>query len=159
MTDEVVPDGGSAPRSQAGSGARAVVQRLDEAECLRLLGMMRLGRLVYGSRFGPMALPVEYRLHQGSIVFRTASGTFTAEDLHTGIADADYEVAFEVDEVNVETREGWIVLVRGPAHNLDTEAERASVAEAGVEPWVEGEPEHFIRVHPERMWGQRSHRA
>ena len=36
------------------------LDRLDEAECLRLLGIRGLGRLVYNSRYGPMALPVEY---------------------------------------------------------------------------------------------------
>jgi plasmid stability protein len=47
------------------------------------------------------------------------------------------------------------VLVRGAAHHLDTEAERASILSAGVEPWIEGEPEHAIRINPTRIWGHR----
>jgi hypothetical protein len=51
-----------------------------------------------------MALPVEYKLHEGSIVFRTAQDTFTDEDLRTGIAHAEYHVAFEVDQIDLEAR-------------------------------------------------------
>jgi nitroimidazol reductase NimA-like FMN-containing flavoprotein (pyridoxamine 5'-phosphate oxidase superfamily) len=120
-----------------------------------LLGAERLGRLVYSSRYGPMALPVEYRVHEGSIVFRTAEDTFTDEDLRTGIAHAEYDVAFEIDQIDLETRQGWTVLVRGSAHHVDTDAERASIISAGVEPWIEGEPEHVIRINPARLWGHR----
>ena len=83
-----------------------------------------------------MALPVEYKLYQGSIVFRAAGDTFTDEDLRTGIAHAEYRVAFEIDRIDLEAREGWTVLVRGAAHRVDTEAERASIMNAGVQPWI-----------------------
>ena len=83
-----------------------------------------------------MALPVEYKLYQGSIVFRAAGDTFTDEDLRTGIAHAEYRVAFEIDRIDLEAREGWTVLVRGAAHHVDTEAERASIMNAGVQPWI-----------------------
>jgi nitroimidazol reductase NimA-like FMN-containing flavoprotein (pyridoxamine 5'-phosphate oxidase superfamily) len=142
------------PVSPAGS-ARRVVERLDEAECLRLLGIRGLGRLVYNSRYGPMALPVEYAMHEGSVVFRTTQDTFTDEDLRTGIAHAEYHVALEVDQIDLAAREGWTVLVRGAAHHLDTEAERASILSTGVEPWTEGEPEHAIRINPASIWGHR----
>jgi nitroimidazol reductase NimA-like FMN-containing flavoprotein (pyridoxamine 5'-phosphate oxidase superfamily) len=136
-----------------------VVQRLDEAECLRLLGPGGLGRLVYNSRYGPMALPVDYKMHEGSVAFRTIQDTFTDEDLRTGIADAEYDVALEVDQIDLAAREGWTVLLRGAAHHVETEAERASLMNAGVEPWIEGEPEHFIRIAPTRIWGHRIHRT
>jgi nitroimidazol reductase NimA-like FMN-containing flavoprotein (pyridoxamine 5'-phosphate oxidase superfamily) len=154
MQDGRISSGDPASSSPAGS-ARRVVQRLDEAECLRLLGIRGLGRLVYNSRYGPMALPVEYAVHEGSIVFRTTQDTFTDEDLRTGIAHAEYHVALEVDQIDLATREGWTVLIRGAAHHLDTEAERASILSTGVEPWIEGEPEHAIRINPTRIWGHR----
>jgi hypothetical protein len=55
------------PRS--GASARSVVERLDEAECMELLSTTRIGRLIYNSRYGPVALPSEYKIHEGSIVF------------------------------------------------------------------------------------------
>jgi nitroimidazol reductase NimA-like FMN-containing flavoprotein (pyridoxamine 5'-phosphate oxidase superfamily) len=136
-----------------------VVERLDEAECMELLGAGRIGRLIYSSRYGPVALPSEYKIHEGSIIFRTYRTTFTEEDLRTGIAHAEYEVAFEADQTDPDAREGWLVLVLGSAHHIDTEAERASIADVGLKSWVEGEPEHFIRVDPIRVSGQRIRQA
>ena len=122
---------------------------------MELLSTARIGRLIYNSRYGPVALPSEYKIHDGSIVFRTYLLTFTEEDLRTGIAHADYQVVMEVDQVDPDAREAWVVLVRGTAHHLDTEAERASIGDIGLESWVEGEPEHFIRVVPVSIAGQR----
>jgi nitroimidazol reductase NimA-like FMN-containing flavoprotein (pyridoxamine 5'-phosphate oxidase superfamily) len=158
MPDDPISSGGSTSSSPAGS-ARRVVERLDEAECLELLGTEGLGRLVYNSRYGPTALPVEYKVYEGSIVFRTAQDTFTDEDLRTGIAHAEYHVALEIDQIDLAAREGWTVLVRGAAHHVDTEAERASIVDTGVEPWIEGEPEHFVRINPTRIWGHRIRRV
>jgi len=150
--------GGSAPPG-SGAGPRSVVERLDEAECMELLGAGRIGRLIYSSRYGPVALPSEYKIHEGSIVFRTYRTTFTEEDLRTGIAYAEYKVAVEIDQSDPETRLGWVVLVQGAAHHIDTEAERAEIAHLGLESWVEGEPEHFIRVNLDQISGQRIRQA
>ena len=37
-----------------------MVVRLDEAACLELLGTGTIGRLIYNSRYGPVAVPSEY---------------------------------------------------------------------------------------------------
>jgi len=103
----------------------------------------------------PVALPSEYKIHEGSIVFRTYRVTFTEDDLRTGIAHAEYQVVVAVDHIDPDARVGWVVLVRGTAHHVDTEAERASISNVGLESWVEGEPEHFIRVDPINIEGQR----
>ena len=151
------PIGSASPGS--GVSARRVVERLDEPECMELLSTAKIGRLVYNSRYGPVAVPSEYKIHEGSIVFRTYRTTFTEEDLRTGIAYAEYKVAVEVDQTDPEAREGWVVLVQGAAHHIDTEAERAAIAGLGLESWVEGEPEHFIRVNPSQIGGQRIRQA
>jgi nitroimidazol reductase NimA-like FMN-containing flavoprotein (pyridoxamine 5'-phosphate oxidase superfamily) len=149
--------GSASPGS--GVSARRVVERLDEPECMELLSTAKIGRLVYNSRYGLVAVPSEYKIHEGSIVFRTYRTIFTEEDLRTGIAYADYKVAVEVDQTDPEAREGWVVLVQGAAHHIDTEAERAAIADLGLESWVEGEPEHFIRVNPRQIGGQRIRQA
>jgi nitroimidazol reductase NimA-like FMN-containing flavoprotein (pyridoxamine 5'-phosphate oxidase superfamily) len=147
------PAGSASPGS--GGSAQRVVERLDEPECMELLSTAKIGRLVYNSRYGLVAVPSEYKIHEGSIVFRTYRTTYTEEDLRTGIAYAEYEVAVEVDQSDPEARTGWVVLVQGAAHHIDTEAERAAIAGLGLESWVEGEPEHFIRVIPSQIRGQR----
>ena len=136
-----------------------MVERLSDAESLELLARGRVGRLVYTSRYGPTALPVEYVIDAGTIVLGTWDPTLFDEDLRTGIAHAEYQVAVEADQVDLEEREGWLVLVQGAAHHLDTEAERASFIDAGLEPWIEGVPAHFIRVTPTSIWGNRIRRA
>jgi hypothetical protein len=68
-------------------------------------------------------------------------------------------VAFEIDELSPATREGWSILIQGAAHPVDSEPERASVAESGVEAWAGGEKELFVRVIPTRITGRRIRRA
>lgn len=140
-------------------GEKPALEELDEAECLRLITPGGIGRIGFSGRFGPTVLPVNYRLHQGTIVFRTEQDSATDEDLRTGIANAEYKVAFEIDDIDTLAREGWSVLVQGSAHHVDSEAERAWVSQAGVDPWPGGDRELFIRVIPGRVTGRRIRRA
>jgi hypothetical protein len=151
------PGGSASPGSEVGT--RRVVENLDEAECRELLSTATIGRLVYTSRFGQVALPFEYKMQGDSLVFRTYRNVFTEEDLRTGIPDAEYDVAVEVDQIDPEARLGWMVLVWGPAHHVDSDAERASIINIAPGSWIEGEPEHFIRVNPIRIGGQRLRQA
>jgi nitroimidazol reductase NimA-like FMN-containing flavoprotein (pyridoxamine 5'-phosphate oxidase superfamily) len=134
--------------------ADRIIEELDEAESLRLIAQGEIGRIAYRSRFGPAVLPVNYKWHDGAIVFRTARHSALDEDLQTGIAGGDYIVAFEIDEIDVPERQGWSVLLQGPAHHV-SEAERASAEQAGVQPWPAGPRELFIRIVPNRVTGRR----
>ncbi|MGO8960467.1 MAG: pyridoxamine 5'-phosphate oxidase family protein [Streptosporangiaceae bacterium] len=139
--------------------ADVVLESLDEDECLRLIAPGGIGRLVYAGRYDLTVLPVNYKIHNGAILFRTAQDGATDEDLRTGIAHAEYRVAFEVDDFDYGTREGWSVLVQGPAHHLDSEEERAEADVAGIEPWPGGQREHFIGITPARITGRRLRRG
>lgn len=139
--------------------AAAVTQLVDEAECLRLIAAGGVGRIGYTGRFGPTILPVNFVLYEQTIVFRTGLHSPMGEDLRTGIADAEYKVAFEVDEITPATREGWSVLVQGSAHHVDSESELATVRQTGVQTWPGGEKDLFIRVVPDRITGRRIRRA
>jgi nitroimidazol reductase NimA-like FMN-containing flavoprotein (pyridoxamine 5'-phosphate oxidase superfamily) len=143
------------PAGQEPATTRPVLEPLDEVECLRLISPGGIGRLAYTGRYGLTVFPVNYKLHDGSIVFRTSQGSPTDEDLRTGIANAEYEVAFEIDEVDPVSEVGWSVLIQGSAHHMATEAERAAVRESGVEPWAAGPREHAIRITPTRITGRR----
>ena len=153
-----MPDDKSAPPDPRASGWR-VLERLNEAECMELLANSGAGRLVYSSRYGPTALPVTYKIDGESIVVGTWDPALFDEDLRTGIAQAEYQVMVEADEIDTQAREGWFVMARGPAHHLDTEAESASFMDAGLEPWIEGVPAHFIRVNPTTIFGTRIRRG
>jgi len=154
MPDDDADLGSSSGSSSPDPGADAgrVADRLDEDECMELLATGGMGRLVFTSRYGPTALPVIYKIDGESIVLGTWDPALD-EDLRTGIADADYQVAVEVDQIDPQARLGWIVMARGAAHHLDTEAERAPVVDAGLEPWIKDVPAHYIRVTPTTYFG------
>src|SRR5947207_6086080 len=135
--------------------ADRVIEELDEAESLRLISAGGIGRIAYMSRFGPVVLPVNYKWHDGAVVFRTTRHSRLDEDLQTGIAGGDYKVAFEIDAIDEIGRQGWSVLIQGPVHHVEGETERAAAEQAGVEPWPAGERELFLRIVPDRVTGRR----
>lgn len=134
---------------------KPTIEPLDEDECMRLISPGGLGRLAYSGRFGLTVMPVNYRMLEGSIVFRTEQDSPTDRDLRTGIVGAEYQVAFEVDDVDPDAREGWSVLVQGGAHHVDSADEYASVRDSGVVSWAGGNREHFLRIIPTRITGRR----
>ncbi len=141
--------------SAAPTSQRPVLEPLDEAECLRLISPGGVGRIAYSGRYGLTVLPVNFKLHDGAIVFRTAQDGPTGEDLQTGITRAEYHVAFEIDDIDLAARQGWSVLIQGPAHQMSSPTERATIEESGVEPWPSGPREHAIRITPSRVTGRR----
>jgi nitroimidazol reductase NimA-like FMN-containing flavoprotein (pyridoxamine 5'-phosphate oxidase superfamily) len=134
--------------------ADRVFEDLAEEQCLALIAPGGIGRIAYVSRFGPAVLPVNYALQDGAIVFRTAENGPLDEDLRTGIAGADYRVAFEIDSFDLAERQGWSVLVHGPAHRV-TGPDEDVVRASGVEPWAPGNRELFVRIVPSRITGRR----
>jgi nitroimidazol reductase NimA-like FMN-containing flavoprotein (pyridoxamine 5'-phosphate oxidase superfamily) len=134
--------------------ADRVIEELDRDEALRLISAGGIGRIAYTSRFGPTVLPVNYTFYEGAILFRTAEHSALDEDLRTGIAGADYEVAFEIDDIDMAGQMGWSVLVQGPAHHV-TGPERDAAFAACAEPWAPGNRELLVRISPSHVFGRR----
>jgi nitroimidazol reductase NimA-like FMN-containing flavoprotein (pyridoxamine 5'-phosphate oxidase superfamily) len=137
----------------------AMLEELTNDESMRLIRQAEVGRIGFTGRFGPVVMPVNYKVIDETIVFRTEEYGSIAEDLRTGIPDADYRVAFEVDEMDPATRTGWSVLLQGSAHHVDDESERARLLAVGVEPWAGGDRELFMRITPAHVTGRRIRRA
>jgi nitroimidazol reductase NimA-like FMN-containing flavoprotein (pyridoxamine 5'-phosphate oxidase superfamily) len=134
--------------------ADRVIEELDEDQALALIAQGGVGRIAYSSRTGPTVLPVNYSLWEGAIIFRTAENGPLDQDLRTGIEGADYQVAFEIDSIDMDGQEGWSVLIQGPAHHV-TGAGRDQVRDACAEPWATGERELVVRIVPSRITGRR----
>jgi nitroimidazol reductase NimA-like FMN-containing flavoprotein (pyridoxamine 5'-phosphate oxidase superfamily) len=132
---------------------------LDEAECLRLISPGGVGRIAYLGRYDLTVLPVNYLAIDGDILLRVASDSVTGEDLRTGIANADFKVAFEIDRLDERAQEGWSVLIQGPAHHLDSPAEQQAAETAGLLSWAGQDKDHFIRIRPRRITGRRVRQA
>jgi nitroimidazol reductase NimA-like FMN-containing flavoprotein (pyridoxamine 5'-phosphate oxidase superfamily) len=140
-------------------GMEPIVEELTEAESLRLIEQAEIGRIGFTSRYGPVIVPVNYKVLEGSVIFRTETGNAIAEDLRTGIADAEYKIAFEIDELNSANRTGWSVLIQGAAHYVEGEEERAAVLKVGVEPWAGGDRDVYLRIKPTAITGRRIRRG
>ena len=141
-------------RAEAPSGhhrpaALRAVSKLRPAECRRLIAPGGVGRIAFGTRTGPVVLPVNFAVLADTIVIRTAEGTII--DGH-----ADGQVAFEVDHIDEALCQGWSVLVRGPAHRVSHPAELRRLQEdAAVWPWAGGEREVYVRILPSEITGRR----
>ncbi|GAA3687031.1 hypothetical protein GCM10022224_060040 [Nonomuraea antimicrobica] len=136
--------------------AHPSLETLDEAVCRRLIEPGGIGRVAFSGSHGPTVLPVNYRLHHGAIVFRTAAGGAMDQDLRTGLEGVDIMIAFQIDKIDEVNREGWSVLVQGPAHHVPPE-EIADAAGSGVTPWAGGERQLYIRIVPQHITGRRIH--
>jgi nitroimidazol reductase NimA-like FMN-containing flavoprotein (pyridoxamine 5'-phosphate oxidase superfamily) len=137
----------------------AIVEELGESEALRLIGQAQVGRIGFTGRYGPVVLPVNYKVIDAGIVFRVEMYATLGEDLRTGIPGAEYRVAFEVDELLPPTQSGWMVMIQGTAHHVDDEAGRAELLQAGVGQWAAVENALFMRITPVHVAGRRISRG
>jgi nitroimidazol reductase NimA-like FMN-containing flavoprotein (pyridoxamine 5'-phosphate oxidase superfamily) len=139
--------------------APPVLEELSADECVELISPDGIGRIGFTTPSGPIVLPVNYAMHQGAILFRTAFGGPMDEDLNSGIEDLELKVAFEVDHLDAVTQEGWSVLVQGPAHRVSSDEELAAVSASLIEPWAGGERRLYIRIKPVQLSGRRIHHS
>jgi nitroimidazol reductase NimA-like FMN-containing flavoprotein (pyridoxamine 5'-phosphate oxidase superfamily) len=135
------------------------VEVLEEAECLRLIPAGGVGRLAYSTTFGPVVIPVRYKMVDSSIVFRTVLDSPTDEDLRTGIQGADYKVSFEVEDYDQEARAGWFVLIQGPVRHMDSDDDRASILAPLSRSTDRHTREHFMIITPSLISGRILRRA
>jgi nitroimidazol reductase NimA-like FMN-containing flavoprotein (pyridoxamine 5'-phosphate oxidase superfamily) len=133
----------------------AVVEELAGPDCFGLMDTCEIGRIGYSGRYGPLVLPVNYRVHDAAVVFRTGADGPLVEDLYTGIRDADYRVCFEIDQIDQVDRSGWSVIIQGAAHLVEDEAERDALMRIGLEPWPGGSRDVFVRIAPRVISGRR----
>lgn len=136
--------------------AHPVVEALDPEECLRLIAPGGVGRVAFSGPEGPTVLPVNYVLHEGAVVFRTAVGGPLDQDLRTGLEGVEIKIGFEVDRLDETMRQGWSVLLQGAAHHVPQD--RADeVAGLHLTPWAGGDRPVYVRVVPRRITGRRIH--
>jgi nitroimidazol reductase NimA-like FMN-containing flavoprotein (pyridoxamine 5'-phosphate oxidase superfamily) len=124
------------------------VDDIDTDVCWKLLANHVGGRVGFAAVDGPMVLPVNHRVDEQTIVFRTGP-TILLEALKDGA-----QAAFEVDELDAHAETGWSVLVRGRAYEIDLSAAQAVAARVALHPWAPGERDHWIRIVPEAVTGR-----
>jgi nitroimidazol reductase NimA-like FMN-containing flavoprotein (pyridoxamine 5'-phosphate oxidase superfamily) len=127
--------------------AVASLDRLSEQQCWAALGEATVGRLAVRAADGVDMFPVNFTVHEHSIVIRTAPGSKLVD-----IAAAS-SVAFECD--GTRGHDYWSVVVRGTAERLyrDSDIEQSGVLQlATVTPAATW---NFIRITPTTVSGRR----
>ena len=122
-------------------------------ECIRRLGVHHVGRLAVVVGHYPQVFPVNYRLDDDIVVFRTHLGTKLLAAHHAN-------VSFQVDLIDESTHSGWSVLVLGMAedvtdHTGDLAADRSRLLD--VAPWAPGDKSRVVRIIPAHVTGRELH--
>ena len=126
-----------------------VIEELSQTECLRLLAAHEVGRVAVVVDGRPVILPVNYRTDDGTVVFRTDAGTKLQ-------GAAMSHVAFEIDEIDQDSHEGWSVLLEGVGQDItDTvDARSEELRILPVSPWAPGDKAYWIKVVPRGLSGR-----
>lgn len=128
---------------------RTGIERLGKDECLDLLRGQQVGRLAVVSHGRPLIFPVNYAMDGESVVFRTAPGSkFDG-------AVREMAVSFEIDELDVDRREGWSVVVAGRAEEVVSESHRTRLGHLPLRPWAAGEKDHWLAITSTSITGRR----
>jgi transcriptional regulator with XRE-family HTH domain len=123
--------------------------RIEETECQELLAQGGVGRLGFHSGENPVALPVNFKMSSGDVVFRSAAGSEVA-----AIAP-EAPVSFEVDRIDDAMSEGWSVLATGSVQLIRATDQIEEVRALGIEPWAGGPRPSYFRLCVTGLTGRR----
>ncbi|MCP2311409.1 helix-turn-helix domain-containing protein [Kitasatospora paracochleata] len=146
--DQLLGGGLDLPPGRAAAAARPRLEELAAAECWARLAPGGIGRVALTTPDGPIVLPVNFRVLDGAVLFRTGVDGPLA-------AAVGNRVAVEVDRVDEAMRTGWSILVVGEGTRL---ADRAAAEllrhRGGPDPWAGGDRELWVRVEPAAVTGR-----
>lgn len=122
---------------------------LTESQCLALLADAEVGRVGVTMGALPAIFPVNYRLIDGAIVFRTSPGSKMSAAVNGAV------VAFEVDDYHLQERTGWSVLAVGPSEVVHDLSLAFRILEEQLEPMADGRRSTIVRIRPSFVSGRR----
>jgi len=126
-------------------------RELSREECLRLLGEVPIGRVVFTQRALPAVRPVNHVIEADRIIIRASLGTAISPEA-TG--DSGTVVAYEADLIDPEACLGWSVVVVGRAAHVKNEAEIVRY-QLALQPWATSEMDHIIEIRADLVTGFR----
>lgn len=141
----------SAETEQVTGGSPGYLRTLTRQECMRLLGSVPLGRIVFTLGALPAIRPVNHALVDDDIIIRSHAGSGIT---NAGARRGGVVVAYEADEIDIVAHTGWSVVATGLAE-LVREPGEVERYLAALEPWVDQPMDSVIRIRPELVTGYR----
>ena len=124
------------------------VQAISEERCWQLLGQQHVGRLAVSIANHPDVFPVNYVVHDRSVVIRTAEG----QKLAAAVFGAS--VAFEVDALDETSSTGWSIVLKGQATEPRRLEDYLGAEDLNILPWAGGEKSRYIIIVPSSITGR-----
>jgi len=135
------------PPGHARALPHAALNELTEEQCRTHLSVGGVGRVVFATARGPVALPVNFEFTEGQIVFST-------DDAKASALGAGATVGFEIDRVDEALSEGWSVLATGPCRRIEEPAEVQRLASLDLEAWAGGNRHTLMAIRPTETTGR-----
>jgi nitroimidazol reductase NimA-like FMN-containing flavoprotein (pyridoxamine 5'-phosphate oxidase superfamily) len=132
-------------RGRAATNAQS--RTLTQEQCEARLAPGGVGRIVFSTERGPVALPVNFAYVSGYVVFRTNESMASA-------IRAERLVGFEVDRIDEAMSGGWSVMVTGRAHFVEPGDARHRLDRLHVEAWAGGDRDTLVRIEPDALSGR-----
>ncbi|MFC5502135.1 pyridoxamine 5'-phosphate oxidase family protein [Lysinimonas soli] len=126
---------------------RTDIEELDAAECWRLLATATMGRLATATDRGVRIWPVNYRVREQTLIFRSDPGSKVWD-----IA-AHPQVSFEID--GLEEGRHWSVVVVGRAEVIDEDEPGPRSPHEELVLVNPGPKRLLLRITPEQVTGRR----
>ncbi|MFE0462789.1 pyridoxamine 5'-phosphate oxidase family protein [Kitasatospora sp. NPDC058965] len=126
------------------------IEELGEAECLRLLSTVPIGRVVYTEHALLRVVPVPFRVERdGRLVLVLLPGSPVLRLLDGMVC------AFQVDRLDEGSRSGWSVVAHGTAEVVRDPADLAELLRTGPHSWIPERAPVFVRLSTELFTGRR----
>lgn len=124
---------------------------IDHQACLALLAERAVGRVSFVEAGSPTIVPVNHLVDGGAVVFRSVRGA------KLDAAERHHPVAFEVDDLDPDTRTGWSVVVTGIAEPIDDPDVVRRLEARGLDSWAmpAGAASTWVRIRAEHVSGRR----
>lgn len=122
------------------------ILELTDEQSWKLLEKTRHGRIVLSAAGETDIFPINYLVHGGVLLMRSAPGTKLAE------ITINENVVFETDGIGSD--EAWSVVVKGTARVLQSGAEISEAESLGLKTWVPTLKDFYIQLKPQRISGR-----